>query len=565
MLSRLYIENIALIDRLDISLSAGFSVLTGETGAGKSIVIDAVNLVLGERADRELIKSGCEKALVEAVFVLEQEEMAQKLSALEIELEDGQLLLSRELSASGRNVCRVNGRLASLSLLKSASDLLVDIHGQHEHQSLLHSEHHIDFLDGYGKASLLEHKSAVADKYVQWKKLCASLREGFGTEQERERRVDALTYQYNEIEKAALKDGEEEELMEERAILANAERIQSALEESYACLYGSETASAMQLIKQAADRMEGISRFGERYAKMAERLSEAYYNAEDIGIELRNCKDELTFDPIRYQQIEERLDTIHRLKRKYGASIAQILSYAQEAQKELDEIERKRMLAERGEEEKNHLENELFDLSVQLSSKRRDVAVRLSEALLSQLADLGLGKSQFEVRFVTPTAKEDVKYAENGIDTVEFLLSTNPGEPPKPLHKVASGGEMSRIMLALKSISAQADAVPTLIFDEIDTGISGRIATVVGEKMRSIAKERQVICVTHSPQIAAMAGTHFLVEKTEAEGRAKTSVSLLDKEAHILAVAQIVSGDAPTEQSIAHARDLVEKAQTASA
>lgn len=563
MLSRLYIENIALIDRLDMSLSAGFSVLTGETGAGKSIVIDAVNLVLGERADRELIKSGCEKALVEAVFQIDHPVTASKLKALDLELEDGQLLLSRELSLSGRNVCRINGRLASLSLLKSATDLIVDIHGQHEHQSLLHAESHILFLDAFGRSVLQETIEAVAEKYAQWKKLCTSMREGLGTEQERERRIDALTYQLNEIEKSTLKDGEEELLLSERDLLANAERIQSALSDGYECIYGGESASAMRLIKQAVSRMAEISRFGDRYAKLHERLNDAYYTVEDIGIELRDERDVLSFDPFRYQQIEERLDVINKLKRKYGASIAAILDYAQKAQLEIDEIETKRILAEQSESRKKQLEDELYDLSIRLSNKRREIAAELSIKLLGQLVDLGLGKSKFEVDFRPQPSKSEAVFTESGLDEVEFLLSTNPGEPLKPLHKVVSGGEMSRIMLALKSISAEADSVSTLIFDEIDTGISGRIASVVGEKMRSIARNRQVICVTHSPQIAALAEAHFLVEKIEADSKVRTSVTELDEESHILAVARIVSGDEPTEQSIAHARDLVQKAHLA--
>lgn len=560
MLSRLYIENIALIDRLDMALSAGFSVLTGETGAGKSIVIDAVNLVLGERADRELIKSGCEKALVEAIFHIEQPEVIQKLKELELELEDGQLLLSRELSLSGRNVCRINGRLASLSLLKSVTDLIVDIHGQHEHQSLLHAENHILFLDAFGRSALRELKDAVAFKYSQWKKLCLSMREGLGTGQERERRIDALTYQLNEIEKSTLKDGEEEALLSEREVLANAERIQSALTDGYEFVYGGESASASRLLKQAVGRVTEISRFGDRYARLQERLNDAFYTVEDIGIELRDARDEMNFDPFRYQQIEERLDSINKLKRKYGQSIAHILSYAKNAQREIDEIEAKRFLAEQGEAQKSQLEGELYTLSISLSDKRREIARELSEMLLGQLFDLGLGKSKFEVCFHSQPPINEAVFTESGLDEVEFLLSTNPGEPLKPLHKVVSGGEMSRIMLALKNISAEADSVSTLIFDEIDTGISGRIALVVGEKMRSIARNRQVICVTHSAQIAALAANHFLVEKIETEGKMRTSISQLDEEAHILAVARIVSGDEPTQQSIAHARDLVQKA-----
>ncbi len=564
MLERLCVTHIALIDRLDIEIPRGFTVLTGETGAGKSIVIDAVNLVLGGRADRDLIQTGQDKASVEALFVIEEKALAEALEARGVELEEGgELVLSRELSAAGRNTCRVNGRMGGVSLLRDASELLIDIHGQHEHQTLLRASSHLEFLDQFGKERIEPIKDALLAQIKAWRSTQKMLRGNWGDEAERERRADALSMQVREIDKAALQDGEEELLLEERAVLANAETLQNAFGEAFFALEGPEDGDgALAGVKWAGKRLEAVTALSANYESLRQRLEEAYYGLEDIAIEIRQLRDDATFDPYRYEEVEHRLETIDKLKRKYGGSIAEILAFRSQAAKELDDLEQWRAFAEEGGKKLRALEDELYAQSQELSEARRDAAEALANALLRELADLGMDKAQFAVALAPlPEQTPGMAFSANGLDEAEMLLSTNPGEPLKPLQKVASGGELSRIMLAFKSVAAGAGGCETLIFDEIDTGISGRIAAVVGEKMRAIARKHQVICVTHSPQIAAMADAHYLIEKQDMNGKTTTYIRLLDEEGHIQEVARIVSGQDASSQAVAHARDLVEKAR----
>ena len=556
MLQSIHIKNVALIERLDMEFTNGFNVLTGETGAGKSILIDAVNLVLGERASKELITHGADKAAVDAVFNVQNAGSAlfSALEELGVEPTD-ELFLSREVSLSGKNVCRLNGVMVPLAVLKRVSDLLVDVHGQHEHQSLLNAALHIRFLDAFGTAQITPVKEKLLEAYANFKSIQKSMLSGFSSQDEREREMDILGYQIREITAAKLKQGEEEKLFAERALLANAERIQTAFSASAEAL-GSDS-GALTLVSEAKKQMRSIDALSPEYAALSQRLEEAYFTLEDIAYTLRDAKEGVEFDPRRLDQIETRLEHIKSLKRKYGATVEDVLSFCESAQKKLDALtEDTKMQSEL----QARLDEALVNyrvLAKALTEKRHAAAELLSHAVLNELLELGLEKSRFEVRFAANAEKEP---AANGWDGVEFLLSTNPGEPLKPLEKVASGGELSRIMLAFKAIFAQNDDIGTLIFDEVDTGISGRTAAIVGDKMVRIADDRQVICVTHLPQIAALADAHFLVEKHDDGKTTRTSVRLLELSERRAQVAQMMGG---SNEGFAfdHAAELIEKSE----
>lgn len=556
MLQSIHIKNVALIERLDMEFTNGFNVLTGETGAGKSILIDAVNLVLGERASKELITHGADKAAVDAVFNVQNAGSAL-FSALEefgVEPAD-ELFLSREVSLSGKNVCRLNGVMVPLAVLKRVSDLLVDVHGQHEHQSLLNAALHIRFLDAFGAAQIAPVKEKLFEAYTRFKSIQKSMLSGFSSQDEREREMDILGYQIREIAAAKLKPGEEEKLLAERALLANAERIQTAFSASAEALGGDS--GALTLVSEAKKQMRSIDALSPEYAALSQRLEEAYFTLEDIAYTLRDAKEGVEFDPRRLDQIETRMEHIKSLKRKYGTTVEDVLSFCESAQKKLDTLtEDTKMQSELQARLDEALVN-YRELAKELTEKRRAAAELLSHAVLNELMELGLEKSRFEVRFAANAEKEP---AANGWDGVEFLLSTNPGEPLKPLEKVASGGELSRIMLAFKAIFAQNDDIGTLIFDEVDTGISGRTAAIVGDKMVRIADARQVICVTHLPQIAALADAHFLVEKHDDGKTTRTSVRLLELSERRAQVAQMMGGG---NEGFAfdHAVELIEKSE----
>ena len=530
MLKRLSIKNVALIERLDMDFDNGLNVLTGETGAGKSIIIDAVNLALGERASRELITTGAEKASVEAEFDIEGEE-AVKSMLRQNELEDDGLIISRELSASGKNVCRINGTLVNLATLKQITDLLVDVHGQHEHQSLLMQSRHIRFLDSFAGERDRAQREKVAGLYSECKAIQSELLGGFGSEDERAREADILRYQINEIENARLTADEEQKLTEERAVLINAERIMTSLQKSSEAVSGDE--GAVGLLSQAVSAMKDIS-------------------GEDIGYTLRDMRDSFDFEPGRIDQIEQRLEIYSNLKKKYGPEVEDVIAFGERASERLGQLEG-------AQEKREKLQKQLADKeklyraeAAALTDIRRTEAEKLQGELLSHLKDLGMEKARFEVR-IDPLTEP----GQNGMDRVEFMLSANPGESLKPLEKVASGGEMSRIMLAFKAIAANADSIPTLIFDEIDTGISGHIAAVVGEKMVSIADNHQVLCVTHLPQIAALADVHFMVQKQDDGQTTRTSLKRLEMEERYEYIARMMSGMEDSKLAYEHARELI--------
>jgi DNA repair protein RecN (Recombination protein N) len=556
MLQSIHIKNVALIERLDMEFSNGFNVLTGETGAGKSILIDAVNLVLGERASKELIAHGAEKATVDAVFNLDNasDALNRVLDELGLEQSD-ELFLSRELTASGKSVSRLNGVLVPLNVIKRVSDLLVDVHGQHEHQSLLNPSSHIRFLDTFGAYDILPVKDKLLSAYQSCKVLQKSMLSGFSSKDEREREMDILAYQIREISAAKLKSDEEEKLGAERSILANTERIQSAFEQSGESLTGD--GGALSLLSDARKQMQSIETLSPEYAALSGRLKDAYFNLEDIAYTLRGAGEDMEFDPKRLDAIETRMEHIKSLKRKYGSSISEVQLFCAEAKNKLDTLEADTKMQSELQAKLDASLSEYAALAGKLSDKRQKTAKTLSAAVVNELKELGLEKAHFEVNFKESQPKEPMI---NGLDDVEFLLSTNPGEPLKPLEKVASGGELSRIMLAFKAIFAQNDEIGTLIFDEVDTGVSGRTAAMVGDKMVRIADARQVICVTHLPQIAALADTHFLVEKHDDGKHTRTSVRRLSLEERREQVAQMMGGG-NEGYALGHAAELIEKSE----
>ncbi len=528
MLRSLHIENIALIDRLDLELSEGFVVLTGETGAGKSIIIDSVNLLLGGRADRDLIKSGAQKAVSEGLFDLDQN-AAALLAELGIPAEDGEIVLSRELSAAGRNTCRINGRIVPLSTLRSIGATLVDIHGQHDNQALLDPSRHLDFLDGYAIKELSNLKDAVAHSFAEWKNAVELVKSGAQSEAALARREDMLRFQLEEINAVSPVLGEEEELIEESALLSRAEEIKSSLSQAVALLNGGDEdeQGALSLLQLAAERLGPIAGISKKYSETMERLNEASYVVEDAACELRSFREDTPEDRYRLEEVNSRLDKLYQLKRKYGSTLEEVIKYRKNAEKELLDMEDKRAFLEKGEAEIKRLKKQLYANCKALSEARRAAAKKLESAVLFEMAQLGMEKASFVIKFDELTGIESAHFSENGMDSAEMLLSTNPGEPVRPLQKVASGGELSRIMLAFKSIECGVFDRSCMIFDEIDAGISGRISTVVGQKMRNLSNGRQVICVTHSAQIAAMANSHLLIEKSEKNGRTATTVRAL--------------------------------------
>ena len=558
MLQSLYLENIALIEKLGIELFPGFNVLTGETGAGKSIIIDAVNFVLGERTSRDLIRNGAARAKVEAVFNLNEGDAAfAALDALGIEYDGNELILSRELSAAGRNACRVNGTLVPVASLKSVSDTLVDIHGQHEHQALLDAENHISYLDAYCHAESLPIIEKIDAIVSRRNELMLKRNSGFASEREREREMDMLRYQIEEIASANLEVGEEERLSAEKTVLLNAERIRTALETAHMALSGAEEGSALSAIDTARRSMRDIAALNKDYEALGDKIEELYYAAEDISFVLRDTSENVESDMQRLEEIEQRLKLISDLKRKYGRTVEDVIDFGKDAGTKLNELENAEALAAELDAKLDKLKAEYNVAADELSKVRRAAGDRLKRDVLNELKDLGMAKAMFDVALSDASGGEPRK---GGRETAEFMLSANPGEPLKPLEKVASGGELSRIMLCFKSIFADNDRVPTLIFDEIDTGISGRTAAVVGEKMLGIAKKHQVICVTHLAQIAALADAHLMVRKYDDGKNTFVETRQLNEDEKVQRIAQMMDGESDSPSALTHARELIARA-----
>lgn len=567
MLQRLQIQNIAIIDKVEIELEEGLNVLTGETGAGKSIIIDSIKAILGERLSKDLIRTGKDKAVVEAVFVVEDDRLKDFYEEFGIEPEeDGTLIISREFTLSGKNNCRINGKMATVSMLKQIGEFLIDIHGQHDNQSLLRTESHVDLLDSFGDDSIRILKNEYNQKLNEYRELKNKLKLLSGDPNDRERKIDFLKFQIDEIKKAKLKPNEDEELDKQRIILRNAEKIIEALSEAYELLgVGSKTGkSASDSIGEAVSIISEISKFDQRYAAVSKRLESLSFELEDIISEIRGSRDEIDYDQEMLEQIEERIDLIYKLKKKYGDSIDKIKEYMENAQQQLNEIVNNEELVNKYRDELKKVDEELFKLAKDINVKRNAAAKLLEEKIGYELNDLEMKNSRLKVivEFDESTDENgERRYNHNGLDKVEFLISTNPGEPLKPLAKIASGGEMSRIMLAIKTILANVDRIPTLIFDEIDIGISGKAAQKVGEKMSYISKNHQVISVTHLAQIACMADHNYYIEKSAKADSTSTKVKRLDEHEVKSEVARIIGGSNISEITLKHAEEMIEYAR----
>ena len=547
MLSLLHIENIAVIESADISFDQGFNVLTGETGAGKSIVIDAISAILGERAYRDMIRTGTNKASVRAVFT----DVANLPWFEENGVEhDEETVIQREIHLDGKNVCRVNGSLVSVSILRKLGIQLINIHGQHDSASLFDEDNHLTFLDSFADNEAL--RAEYTDKYEAVAKLRREIDRMSMDEGEKLRRMETLKYQIAEIEKADLEAGEDEALEDRRKLLQNAEKLSNGMDEAVECLYGGDdTDGAAGLLAQAEYALSRLSRFTEAFAALHEKVNDLKYQVQDVAEEVRDARDDLSYSADELEEIESRLDVIHKLRRKYGVTCADILQYLENAKKELDEIEFADDHLERLKKKLKAAEQTAWDAAFRLRENRKQTAVSMSERILTELAQLDMPRVQFSCEFT------ETELTAKGADTVAFYMSANAGEALKPMSKVASGGELARIMLAMKNVLAEKDQVNTLIFDEVDTGVSGRAAQKVAEKLRSVAQHKQVLCVTHLPQLAALANTHLLIAKSERNGRTFTSVTPLDIEGRKKELARIIGGTNITETTLKSAEEML--------
>lgn len=540
MLEQLTIKNIAVIDKLDVSFKDGVTVLTGETGAGKSIIIDSINMILGSRANKELVRRGTERAEVQAVFSM-TEPVRKILEENDIDTDEDEVIVTRRVTSEGKSTARINGTVVTLNTLREIADMLINIHGQHDNQALLDPQRHIHFLDAYAHTE--KEIDAYKELYDRFRKIEKRIR-GFRTnEQEKEQKTEFLTYQINEITAAALTPGEEEELIAQRRLLENAEKINISAQKAYAHLYEfPDGMSAYDMISIAVDAVSEIEELSPELSSACESLRSAMYTVEDAAVEVRNFGSGVEFDARALDETEERLDLIHRLERKYGSTIDEVLSFAKKAQTELDDIV---MSDERIHELETELESVTAEMSAaakKLSLKRERAAHTLEKEIELALHELNMEKASFSV------SVKRAKPAANGEDSVEFMIATNPGEMLKPLVRIASGGELSRVMLAIKSILAKSDSVGTMIFDEIDTGVSGSAAQKIADKLKAIGEEKQVICITHLPQLAAAADNHFLIVKDVDGELASTSLKELDTEGRVRELARIVGGGTAGEE-----------------
>lgn len=552
MLELLHIENIAIIEAADIEFAPGFNALTGETGAGKSIVIDSLSAVLGQRTSRELIRTGAEKAFVSAAFSGMAPELTEELG---IQPEaDGTLLLQREIQTDGKNVCRVNGRPVTVGQLRALGARLLNIHGQHDGQQLLDEEQHIVYLDSFGRVESLI--NTYAEKYKHFTDIRRQIGALQMDEAEKARRVDTLQYQIEELRRAKLTPGEEEELTARRGMLRNAEKFLDAVAGADYALNGDDSGGgALSALRQAQDALSGVRHLDDAFGQLYERLGEAYSEVYDIAATVEDKRGELDVSPGELDRVESRMDLLYRLKKKYGATVEDMLDYQARCEAELAQIEDAGDTLARLEQALSKAEKEARQAAQALSDARKAAADRLTSQILAELQQLDMGKIRFAADFAEKPLDSD------GMDTVRFLMSANVGEELRPIHKIASGGELARIMLAMKNVLSEQDHVGTMVFDEVDTGVSGRAAQKVAEKMARISRRKQVLCVTHLPQLAAMADTHFSVEKGERGGRTYTEVRRLDREQRRRELARLTGGSHVSQTMLDGAEELLVQAE----
>ncbi|WZL71430.1 DNA repair protein RecN [Clostridiaceae bacterium 35-E11] len=562
MLLELAIENFALIAKLNISFHKGLNILTGETGAGKSIIIDAVNMAIGERADKSYIRTGADKAVIQTIFYSKNPYVKDILNEKGIDLlDDNIVILTREIYNSGRSISRINDRVVTVSLIKEISKYLIDIHGQHAHQSLLYPENHIDILDAFDETRLMGLKKQVANKFYELKKLQNKLISLYGNELERERKKDLLKFQLEEIDCCNLKKEEEAELISEQNLLSNSERILNIMSNAYEKLFNNEHRypSIIDSIGHVVKELENIKEFDSNILNMFNILQECLYMIEDVSRDVRNYRDHIEFNPHALQEVEKRLDLINNLKRKYGNTIEEILYYREKIFIELQELENSENIINDLKSKIEKATKELRDCSLKLSEIRKSIAAQLENKIIEELMSLNMNHVAFKINFIdNEQSDKEYEFTAKGIDKIEFLISTNVGEELKPLSKIASGGEMSRIMLAFKTILAASDNIETLIFDEIDSGISGVTANIVGEKLAIISKTHQILCITHLPQIALMADNHFYIEKITQDYKTSTNVRGLSEKEQIMELGRLLGGVTLTNLTMEHAKEMLD-------
>lgn len=554
MLRELDIRNFAIIDTLSVSFTEGMTVLTGETGAGKSIIIDAVHLLAGGRGSQEFIRHGAQKAEIEGLFHIESEKhpVHKKLEDFGIQASDGDVLLRRELNGKGKNVCRINGKLVTISILREVGAALIDIHGQHETQELMDEKQHLHLLDQFAGKLLTKAKEGYShtfEKYTKLKREFASYNEN---EQQIAQRIDLLTFQLREIEEAQLVPGEEETLLEERKRLQNFTKIFESISQAHEAIQGES--KGLDWVGNAMSELEHAAAVDEQFQEASESVAGAFYQLQDTSTEIKRILDQLEFDPERLNEIEQRLALLQSLKRKYGASVEDMLLYQEEQADELDKLLNRDQRLRLDQEKLKELTEDLRIEAEELTMLRKQAAAKLSKAIMEQLKELHMGKASFSVQFnLLPKGKFD----RFGQDSIAFHISTNVGEPLKPLTKVASGGELSRMMLALKTIFSKHQGITSIIFDEVDTGVSGRVAQAIAEKIAAIARHSQVLCISHLPQVAAMADQHLFIEKKVSKDRTTTSVKELAGRKRTEEMSRMLSGAEITELTLQHADELL--------
>lgn len=568
MLQEIIVKNLALIDEIHLEFDAGFNVLTGETGAGKSIIIDALGLALGGRFSSEMIRAGAESATVEAVFLVEnRSDLKEYLEGIGVQLgPDRTLIVQREIGASSKNRCRINGQLVTVLTLSKLGEFLLDIHGQHEHQSLLFPDKQLELLDEYCGAFCLKTKAEFGKVFQEYQALEKEYRELQQNEVDLARKIELLEFEIKEISDAKLVIGEDEDLLKEREILSASEKLYEAALASYQALYENSSggSAAVELLGAAQRSLDQVAGIDPRLEQILSSLREAACQVEEVSRELRSYQGEIQFDPERLAAIEERLEEITRLKRKYGGTIAEILLYADKCRQELAGISNREERSQQLEESLAKLKTRLGELAETLNRHRQLGAQKLEQAIMEQLSELNMEKTQFKIS-LTQIDKSDgipfkgrtVEITAKGADRVEFQVAPNPGEGLKPMARIASGGELSRIMLALKSILAELDQIPTMVFDEIDVGIGGRTAQAVAEKLLLIGQSRQVICVTHLPQISSLAKRHFFIEKKVTGNRTQVSVRVLSMNERVEELSRMLGGAQVTETTRQHAREML--------
>lgn len=557
MILELYMKNCALIEELRLDIDKNLNILTGETGSGKSIIIGALGLCLGGKYDRSFLRKGTEKGLVEAVFDVNNQKLKEKLleNGIDIE-EDNQIIISKEIFDDGKSISRINGRNVKVSFLKEISNYLIDIHGQHQNQVLFDKDTHIDFLDLFGEELLYESKSDYEKTYIEYnevKKALNVLTEN-KDDMQIQREIDLIKFQINEIESANLNENEYEDLLKQRDVYRNGEKIFTNLNNAYLNLYDGSI-NSVDLISKSLGDLGAIAQYDEKLNDYNDTIERIMYELQDISRDIRSYKENIDFSPYELEQIEQRVDEINTLRRKYGDTIEEILAYKDKINERLDEILNRDEKVEELKLKLKKVEDILVIKAEKLTQKRKEVARNLQEKLLYELKSLNMKNVVFEVSFGKST------FNAKGQDDIEFMISFNLGEDIKPIYKVASGGEMSRFMLAFKTILADIDEIDTLVFDEIDIGISGIAAQIVGEKLSLIAKKKQIICITHLPQIAANADTHYCIEKKTSNERTFTVISRLDDNQRKDEIARLIAGSNITEKTMEHASEIIELAK----